>query len=118
MSTDRAGGTLAWQYRHYPEFHGSRTNLIIHLITVPIFQLGTLLLTGPLWGAWWLALVGVGMMVTAMAAQGRGHGIEKNPPVPFAGPLDVLVRIFAEQWIAWPRWMISGGFADAFYKAK
>ncbi len=117
MSDTRPGGTLAWQYRHYPEFHGDRRNLVIHVLTVPLFQWGSLLLTAPLWGPWWLVFVGLGSMVTAMALQGRGHGLEKNPPVPFAGPLDVLVRIFAEQWLAFPRWFITGGLSEAWRRS-
>lgn len=115
MSDARPGGTLAWQYRHYPEFHGDRRNLVIHVVTVPLFQVGSVMLTAPLWGGvWWLALVGLACMVTAVAAQGRGHALEKNPPVPFNGPLDVVVRLFAEQWLAFPRWVLSGGLFRAW----
>lgn len=114
MSNERPGGLLSWQYQHYPEFHGDRRNLILHVLTVPLFQAGTLLLSAPLWGPWWLALVGLGAMGGAMATQGRGHALEKNPPVPFAGPLDVLGRIFLEQWVNFPRYVLSGGFARAW----
>jgi hypothetical protein len=115
MSNERPGGILAWQYRHYPEFHGDRKNLILHILTVPLFQLGTLMLfTGPLWAPWWYSLVGLGLMAGAMITQGRGHAMEKNPPVPFAGPIDVLGRIFGEQWLSFPRYVLSGGFAKAW----
>jgi hypothetical protein len=49
-----------------------------------------------------------------MAVQGRGHRLEKNAPVPFRGPLDVLARIFVEQWVTFPRFVLSGGFARAW----
>ena len=116
MSDDsRPGGTLAWQYRHYPEFHGHRANLLLHILTVPVFQLGTVMLfTGPLWGAWWYSLVGLGVMAGAVVAQGVGHARESNPPVPFAGPLDVATRIVLEQWINFPRYVLSGGFSRAW----
>lgn len=77
MTDERTGGLLAWQHRHYPEFHGNRGNLIIHVLTVPLFQAGTVLLfTGPAWGPWWLSLVGLGSMAGAMITQGRGHASE------------------------------------------
>lgn len=114
MSDERPGGTLAWQYRHYPEFHADRRNLVLHVLTVPLFQGGTVLLTGPLWGPAWLALAGFGAMAFAMAVQGRGHRIEQNPPAVFRGPLDVATRIFAEQWLAFPRFVLSGSFARAW----
>ncbi len=115
MNDERPGGLLAWQYRHYPEFHGHRGNLLLHVLTVPVFQLGTvLLLSGPFWGAGWFSLAGLGAMAGAMVTQGRGHAREKNPPVPFRGPLDVAARIFAEQWLAFPRFVLSGGLARAW----
>lgn len=78
---------------------------------MPLFQLGTVLLvTGPFWGAGWFSLVGLGAMVT----QGRGHALEKNPPVPFRGALDVAARIFAEQRLAFPRYVVSGGLSRAW----
>ncbi|HEX6239498.1 MAG TPA: hypothetical protein VFZ61_01340, partial [Polyangiales bacterium] len=52
-------------------------------------------------------------MLLAMAAQGSGHRHEANPPPPFRGPLDVVLRIFAEQWITWPRFVLSGGLRRA-----
>jgi hypothetical protein len=114
MGNERSGGLLAWQYRGYPEFHADRTSLVLHVVTVPVFQAGTLLLSAPLWGPWFLALGGVAMMAVAMAAQGRGHAREKNPPIPFAGPRDIVGRIFLEQWINFPRFVLSGGFARAW----
>ena len=114
MSNERPGGLLAWQWQGYPEFHQDRASLVLHALTVPIFQAGTLLLTGPLWGPWWLPLAGLGAMAGAMLLQGRGHAREKNPPIPFAGPLDVAGRIFGEQWLNFPRFVLSGAFARAW----
>jgi len=112
--SNRPGGLLAWQWTHYPEFHGDRRNLVLHVLTVPLFQLGTLLLTAPLWGTWWLALVGLGLMLGAVAVQGRGHALERNPPVPFASRGEAVGRIVLEQWINFPRYLISGGFLRAW----
>ena len=114
MSDDRPGGLIAWQFRHYSEFHAARRNLVLHVLTVPLFQAGTLLLLTGWRSVWWLPLVGIGLMVTAVAAQGRGHALEKNPPVPFNGPLDAPARIFLEQWLNFPRFVLSGGFSKAW----
>ena len=113
----REGGLIAWQWAIYPSGHTTRVNLLIHILTVPIFQLGTLTLFGSLMIAPVYALVGPVMMVAAMTAQGRGHAREPQPPVRFEGPLDVLARIMAEQWIAFPRFVLTGGFARAWKSA-
>jgi len=105
---------LAWQFRHYPEFHDSRANLVLHVLTVPLFQGGTLLaLTGWL-SAWWLSVAGLALMAVAVAAQGRGHAMEKNPPVAFASRGEAVARIFLEQWVNFPRFLVTGGFSRAW----
>ena len=115
---DRSGGLLAWQWAIYPSGHTTRANLLIHIVTVPIFEIGTLALLGSLAIAPVYALVGLAMMVGAMAAQGQGHAREPQPPVRFRGPLDVVARILAEQWIAFPRFVITGAFARAWRSAS
>jgi 2-hydroxy-palmitic acid dioxygenase Mpo1-like protein len=104
---------LAWQWRIYSEAHRDRRNLATHLATQPIFVAGALaLLAAPL--APWLLVAGPAAMVMAMAAQGRGHKGEETPPAPFRGPLDVVARIFAEQLVTFPRYVLSGGWARAW----
>lgn len=107
-------GLLAWQWKQYPAGHTCRINLVIHILTVPLFQLGTLVLLGSLVMGPTAALIGFGLMAAAMAAQGRGHAAEPRPPARFRGPLDVLVRILAEQWVTFPRFVRSGGFGRAW----
>jgi hypothetical protein len=107
-------GLLEWQWRLYKDNHRDRTNLIIHLATWPLFLAGlaTILVapfTTPL-----LLLVGPAWMALAMALQGRGHKREQVPPVPFRGPADVARRIFAEQLITFPRYLISGELGRAW----
>ena len=104
-------GLLASQWSHYREVHHDRRNLVIHLFTVPVFMAGTVAVAlAPLMSGW-LALGGVFAMMGAMAAQGRGHRFEQSPPAPFRGPMDVVARIFAEQWITFPRYVLSGALA-------
>jgi len=111
---EREGGLAAWQWRLYADGHRDRRNLLVHGLTVPAFDVGTVaLLFSPLAGAW-LAPAGLVAMVGAMAAQGRGHRLEAIAPVPFRGPVDVAARIFTEQWWTFPRFVASGGFARAW----
>lgn len=106
---------LQWQWQVYPPAHRDRRNLAIHLATAPLFQIGTLaLLASPLIGAIW-ALPAVGAMATALVAQGRGHRLESEPPAPFLGPADLIARFFAEQFVTFPRFVLSGEFSRAWH---
>jgi len=111
---ERGRSLLAWQWSIYPAGHRDRRNLLVHALTVPVFQVGTVaLLMSPFLSAW-LALFGVGAMAGTMALQGRTHRLERKGPVPFRGPGDVVARILAEQWLTFPRYVASGGFAQAW----
>jgi hypothetical protein len=79
-------------------------------------MLGTLGLA-LVWRWPWLGLAGLLTMGLAMAVQGRGHGMEAVAPVPFTGPLDFVTRIMAEQWVTFPRFVLSGGFGRAWRAA-
>jgi hypothetical protein len=70
------------------------------------------------WLYWWLAPAGLGAMVLAIALQGRGHKMEQTAPVPFRGPLDVLGRLFFEQWITFPRYLLSGKLREAWRQGE
>lgn len=108
----RPDGLLAWQWSLYPQGHRNRANLLLHVGTVPWFMAGTLaVLATPFLGPW--GALGLLPMVLAVAIQGRGHAREGSPPVPFRGPLDVVLRIFCEQWITFPRFVLSGGLSRA-----
>ncbi|HEX4340089.1 MAG TPA: hypothetical protein VH062_29480 [Polyangiaceae bacterium] len=118
LEGDRDGGLLAWQWENYAAVHGHRRNLLIHVLTAPVFMAGTVAVVAAPFTSGWLALAGVAAIVFAIAAQGRGHGMEAAPPIPFRGPLDVVARIFAEQWITFPRYVLSGGLSRAFARAR
>jgi hypothetical protein len=97
----------------YSAVHASRANLLLHAVTVPIFCAGTVAVLAAPFASAWLALGAVGMLA-ALAAQGRGHRAEPNRPAPFRGPGDFVARIFFEQWVTFPRYVLSGGFACAW----
>jgi hypothetical protein len=106
---------LRWQWNGYPRVHRARRNLLIHIVAVPLFELGSLgLVTAPFLRSWPLGAGSLVAMVVAMAAQGRGHGQEQVSPEPFTGPANALSRIFLEQWITFPRFVISGKWSRAF----
>jgi hypothetical protein len=113
----RDGGLLAWQWAIYRDAHQDRRNLLVHALTQPLFLAGSVaVLLSPIVG--WIGLTGLLLMVAAMAAQGRGHRREPSPPAPFRGPLDVVARILSEQWITFPRFVLSGHFARAWRDAR
>ena len=117
METSRKAGLLHWQWSSYSAAHRDRRNLVAHAATVPFFMTGTLgVVLSPAAGPW-LAVLGAAAMLGAMAVQGRTHRLEGTPPPPFRGPGDAALRILAEQWITFPRFVLAGGFARAWREA-
>jgi len=113
----RSGGLLAWQWSLYREGHRDRRNLALHALTAPLFIAGTCaLVLSPLAGVG-AAVAGAAAMLGALVAQGRGHAGEAARPVAFRGPGDFVARFFAEQWVTFPRFVLSGGFAAAWRQA-
>jgi hypothetical protein len=109
---------LSWQWGLYPQNHTDRANLLIHIVTAPLFIAGTLTLAlSPLYGLR-SAVSGLVAMVVALALQGRGHKRESVGAVPFLGPLDFLSRFFCEQFITFPRYVLSGGWARALRQPR
>jgi hypothetical protein len=114
MDMTREGGLLAWQLREYPNGHRNRRNLLIHAVTVPLFQAGVCALAlAAAWDVRFLAISGPALLLP-MALQGRTHRLEARAPLPFRGPLDFAARIVAEQLITFPRFVLAGGFASAW----
>ncbi len=111
-------GLAEWQWEGYPLYHRARKNLLIHIILVPLFLAGNVaLLAGIARFSWVLSLAGLAAMAVSFAAQGLGHGGEANPSIPFTGFGNACARIFLEQWIAFPRFVLTGGWLRAFRSA-
>ena len=107
---------LRWQWEGYPRYHRSRFNLLLHIVVVPLFLVGNvvLVLALALASQAWLWAGGAAVaMIVSMALQGRGHGREAVPPEPFTSPGNAVARIFCEQWITFPRFVLSGGWLRA-----
>lgn len=105
---------IQWQWDGYFRYHGARANLIIHIFAVPLFLVGNLTLVAALLraSAVWSA-IGLACLVVAMAVQGRGHKLEKIPPEPFSSMGNAVARIFLEQWVTFPRFILSGSWIRA-----
>jgi uncharacterized membrane protein YGL010W len=119
MAMQREGGLLAWQWRGYSAAHRDRFDLLLHMVTVPAFVAGVLAAVNLAWHRLWLgAGFAVVIAVVAFALQGVGHRRERQPPVPFDGPGDFLARVFAEQFITFPRFVLSGGWLRNLAQAQ
>jgi hypothetical protein len=106
---------LRRQNEGYPRVHRSRANLLIHIVVVPLFLAGNVALVVALVSRS-LALGAVSLVATVLSVilQGHGHKHEQVPPEPFTGPANAVSRIFLEQWITFPRFVISGKWLHAF----
>lgn len=110
---------LRWQWEGYPRYHRARFNLLLHIVVVPLFLAANIaLVLALLQGAWLTAMVSVVAMIISVALQGRGHKREAIPPEPFTGPRNALTRIFLEQWITFPRFVLSGGWLQSLRQAE
>lgn len=106
---------LKWQWSGYQRYHASRTNLLIHIAVVPIFLAGNVSLFVALAAhSVLLGLLSLGAMALSMALQGRGHKQEETPPEPFTSAGNAVARIFLEQWLTFPRFVLSGGWFRAW----
>ena len=93
----------------YARQHANRTNLLIHIVMVPAFVVGALsvpyaIVVMDLANA----VVGAIMMLAGLGLQGSGHKKEEARPNPFAGAGDFIGRIFIEQFVTFPRFVLSG----------
>ncbi len=112
-------GLLRWQWQGYARYHRSRVNLLVHIIVVPVFLLGTLaLLVALLQRSWLAAGFAVVAMVASVVFQGVGHRREPVPPVPFTSPRDAVARLLCEQWVTFPRFVVTGGWWQAWRQAS
>ncbi|MFI5001761.1 MAG: terminase [Reyranellales bacterium] len=105
---------LAWQWRLYAPGHRDRLSLLLHIATAPLFWIGTAMIGwGVVVGSAGAFVSGLSLWLAALLAQGRGHAREAEAPVPFDGPLDFACRFFVEQFVTFPRFVLSGGWLKA-----
>lgn len=105
---------LRWQWEGYSRYHQSRANLLLHVFAVPVFLLSNVAVVAALIARSWLAAaVAIAAMIVSLALQGRGHRGEPVAPEPFTSPANALSRIFLEQWVTFPRFVLSGRWSRA-----
>ncbi len=103
------GELLRWQWDGYPQRHRSRANLLIHIVAVPVFLLGNVgLIVALIGGSWLSETASLITIVLSVALQGQGHKQEEVPPEPFTSPVNAVARIFLEQWVTFPRFVLTG----------
>ncbi|WP_367597756.1 terminase [Pseudomonas fulva] len=111
----RLPNLLSWQWRGYPHSHRHPANLVLHLIAVPLFILGVLLLVSGLFGLDIVQLaIGLLALVAALGLQRHGHRLEADTPEPFINRTDRVQRVLSEQFITFPRFVVSGAWRQAW----
>jgi phage terminase small subunit len=109
---------LAWQWSDYAAKHRERGNLLIHIVAVPVFLLSMSTLMSGVF-AWAPVPIAAGgaVMLLSLIAQALGHKREPEQPAPFEGALDFPARFLSEQWVTFPRFVLSGAWARSFKAA-
>lgn len=111
-------GLVGRQWEGYARYHQSRRNLLLHIVFVPLFLAGNVVLIIALAERrWLLAVAGAVLTGLAIGIQGRGHRGEPVPVEPFTGAVNALSRIFLEQWVTFPRFVLSGAWMRALRAA-
>ena len=112
------GDLLTRQWSGYGRAHAAKANLLLHAFAVPLFLLGNVtLLVGLIRMALPHVIIGAAAMAVGLALQGKGHKIESVPPEPFTGPANAFARLFLEQWVSFPRFVLSGEWFRALKRA-
>ncbi|KAF1030529.1 MAG: hypothetical protein GAK37_01286 [Pseudomonas sp.] len=105
----------AWQWRTYPQHHQHPANLALHMIAVPLFIVGFLLIAS---GVFSLSLIsfaiGVVGIVAGLALQRQGHRLEARASEPFSDTQDAIQRLVLEQFVTFPRFVLSGAWLKAW----
>jgi uncharacterized membrane protein YGL010W len=111
MQTTHLRELIGWQWKAYGNAHQDRRNLLIHIVAVPVFGAGAAGLVLGLIRLEWLPVVaGLLAMVLGFGLQGFGHRFERTAPPPFASRAEFFTRILAEQFVTFPRFVLSGAW--------
>ncbi len=105
---------IDWQWKGYHLYHASKLNLLLHIVFVPLFVWANVGLIASLLRGQLVAVVAAAIvMLLAFAFQGIGHKGESVPSVPFSSVGSAIKRILIEQWITFPKFVISGAWLKA-----
>lgn len=104
-----------WQWRGYHHKHRNPTNLVLHLIAVPLFILGALLVLSGLFSLdLGQVFIGIIALIAGLGMQRHGHRLETEQPEPFSSRKDAIGRLLVEQFITFPRFVLSGAWWRAW----
>lgn len=110
---------IAWQWSDYDLKHSNKFNFLIHIIAVPLFWLGTVqLINGLFVNEFARSFMGLGAIAVSFIFQGIGHKLEKENPAPFLSPFDFITRFITEQFVTFPRFVLSLKWTRLFRKSK
>lgn len=110
---------MQWQWEGYHLYHASRFNLMAHIIFVPLFVWANVGMIASLLNRNGMgALAGLVLMALSFAVQAVGHKNETVASVPFGSVGNAFKRVFIEQWVTFPKFVVSGGWWKALNNAK
>ena len=102
---------LEWQWSRYDASHRNRNNLLIKIVAVPLFWIGAVNFVVPLVFAGLVhALGGAILMAVSLFLQAKGQEMEGKPAEPSSDARDFVRRVVAEQFVTFPRFVLSGGW--------
>jgi hypothetical protein len=114
-----AASLMRSQWERYPRYHQARPNLLLHMVFVPLFLASNVAFLIALVERRWLVGLGAAVFTgVSLAMQGRGHRAEAVPAEPFTGPFNAASRIVFEQWVSFPRFVLSGGWRRALRRGQ
>ena len=111
---------LNQQWSGYPERHQNKVNLLIHIVTVPLVwiagiqMVGSLLLMLSGLGALKIMVWAVILIAVALFAQSHGNSMEAVKPAPFGNWKDFAMNAAAEQFVTFPRFVLTGQWLRNF----
>jgi len=114
---------LNQQWAGYADRHRNKVNLLIHIVTVPLvwiagFQVvGSLLLLLSGLGAFKILVWAVILIAVALFAQSHGNSMEATKPAPFTHWKDFAMNAAAEQFVTFPRFVLTGNWLRNFQSA-
>ncbi|GFM68216.1 DUF962 domain-containing protein [Pseudomonas cichorii] len=104
-----------WQWRGYADNHQHPANLVLHLIAVPLFILAALLLLDGIFSLSFSSIaIGIIGLIAALGFQRHGHSLEAQTPEPFSDRSDAVKRLLTEQFVTFPRFLLSGAWWRAW----
>jgi phage terminase small subunit len=100
----------------YAATHRHPSNLLLHLIAVPLFIVASLLLLSGLLGASLLPVVlGAIGLVAALALQRQGHKLEEQEA---DTDQECLQELLLQQFVTFPRFILSGDWWRAWRRRR